>query len=292
MRQFATLVSTLLLVPACAREGAPSQTAATHRAAPSLNQAQVADRSPVEAVVEAPASRPDVAPSAQTEDKLIAELPTTCAGSGSCVPPAEFAAAACKGRFPAMAIAMFEKHTPWQRLYLKAESIEAVNAYGVRATPEPISFGEEVLVLRDAGAGRSGSATTSSMDIDVLRWDGSCATVSKELFVPHQMPEVRNAHIEWRSLDGYMRQALLRSKYVRMSYEAHKTRCKEERSLERHEPEPECERIDKMLNDSITVAVRGGIQLPVPDKLPLWAEPKEGSKSGAMAMAGEGPLGL
>jgi len=250
-----------------------------------------AEPAPAPASEEAQAEAARPGPPAPAKN-LVGVLPTSCEGGSSCAPPRDFAAAACKGRYPDMAIAMFERHTPWQRLYLKAESIEAVNSYGVRSTPEPILFGEEVIVLRDVGSNGAGAAVASSMDIDVLRWDGTCATVSKEMFVPHQMREVRNAPISWRSLDGYTRGALLKSKYVRMSYEAHKARCKEERSLERHEPEPECERIEGMLNDSITVAVRGGINLPVPQKLPLWATPAEGSADGAMAMAGDSPLGL
>jgi hypothetical protein len=286
MRKLSEIALIVLLIPACAREVAPPKTAPKLAPLP----VQTAETS-------APAPKPEPTVSAEPpsrlpDEPLVAELPTTCSAGTSCVPPHDFAVAACKGRYPAMAIAMFEKHTPWQRLYLKAESIEAVNAYGVRATPAPIVFGEEVIVLRDAGTTSAGAASTSSMDIDVLRWDGSCATVSKELFVPHQMREVRNAHIEWRSLDGYMRQALLKSKYVKMSYEAYRTHCKEERTLERREPEPECERIGQMMNDSITVAVRGGIALPVPDKLPLWAHPKADADGGAMAMAGESPLGL
>jgi hypothetical protein len=288
MRKLVQLLSVLLLVPACAHEAAPPP-AVARAPEPAAKPAEVAKPAPVEEAATDSGAKAS-APRA-TDENLVAVFPTSCEGSAPCAPPHDFAVAACKGRYPAMAIAMFEKHTPWQRLYLKAESLEAVNSYGVRGTPEPLVFGEEVIVLRDVGSTGAGSAVASSMDIDVLRWDGTCATVSKEMFVPHQGREVKNAPIEWRALDGYMRGALLKSKYVRMSYEAHKARCKEERSLEHRDPDPDCERIEGMLNDSITVAVRGGIQLPVPLKLPRWAPP-EAAKDGAVAMANDSPLGL
>lgn len=238
----------------------------------------VAEEAPVAEIAEAePAPEPEAAPA---DEGRVAALPTECAGPGPCVTPAEFVAAACSERYPSMAIAMFEKHTPWRRLYLKTETAEAVNVYAKREVGQPLVYGEEVIVLRE-----SGDAQVSSSDIDVLRWDGSCATLSKELFSNHQMSEVENAPIEWRSLDGYIRQALLKSKYVKLSYDAFKDHCKTVRSLEIVEPDEECERITIMLNDSVTVAVRGGIKLPVPDKLPRWAKPEAGSDQ-TVAMSG------
>jgi len=199
-------------------------------------------------------------------------MPPDCDGTTPCVPPVPFARATCKGRFEALALSMFEKHSPWQRLYLKAEYVEAVNAHDKHLTAEPIVFGEEVIVLRDGSAGKSSGVQVSGSDIDVLRWDGTCATVAREMFVTTMMPEVKAPPIQWRRLGGNLRGALLTSKYVKMSHQREKEVCQGEPAKD---PSPACEKARRMLNDSITVAVRGGISLPTPDELPVWATREE-----------------
>lgn len=260
MTKLLVTVGTLGLLVACSAH-TPPQVAQ----APTPSKSEPVAKT--ETKVAAAESKPAAQPAPEPERPLAKILPTSCEPGPECAPPVEFAKAACKGRYPDMAIAMFEKHTPWKRLYLKAESIEAVNVYGSRDTPEPIVFGEEVLLLRGASQG----SMTSSADVDVLRWDGSCATVSREMFVDRQMREVNNALIEWRSLDGYIRQALLKSKYVKLTYEAQKVVCKDSRF---GAPSEECEKANGRLNDAITVAVRGGTNIPVPEKLPAWAPPE------------------
>jgi len=157
---------------------------------------------------------------------LVPALPTTCATRKECVPPKEFAWAACHGRYPSMAIAMFERHTPWQRLYLKAVRLDAVNAYGDRSTTTPMVFSEEVLVLRGASQPSAGKLQISSSDIDVLRWDGTCATVARELLSTTRMPNTVQATIEWRYLEDSFQQALLKSKYVATTHERQRSACK------------------------------------------------------------------
>lgn len=261
MTKLLVTVGTLGWLVACS--SAPQEGAKAPTPAPA--SAPVARSEPL--VLTAESAPPEVKAVLEPARPLAKVLPSSCEAGPECVPPAEFAKAACKGRYPDMAIAMFEKQTPWKRLYLKAESIEAVNAYGSRDTPEPIIFGEEVLLLRGAGEG----SMTTSADVDVLRWDGSCATVSREMFVDRQMREVNNAPIEWKALDGYIRQALLKSKYVKLTYEAQKVACKDSRF---GAPSEECEKANGRLNDAITVAVRGGTNIPVPEKLPAWAKPE------------------
>jgi len=203
---------------------------------------------------------------------LVAALPPDCDGASPCVPPPEFARATCQGRFEALALTMFEKRSPWRRLYLKAEAVEAVNAYDKRLTAEPLVFGEEVIVLRDGGAAGKNGVQVGSSDIDVLRWDGTCATVAREMFSTTMMPEVKAPPISWRHLGGNLRGALLESKYVKMAHKREKDVCQGERASD---PSPTCAKARKMLNDSITVAVRGGIELPTPDELPVWATPDQ-----------------
>lgn len=225
------------------------------------------------------------APAEPEEPELFATLPPGCDSDAPCVPPATFARAMCQGRFEALTLTMFEKSSPWQRLYLKAEYVEAVNAHDKHLTAEPIVFGEEVLVLRDGSeAGKDGALRVGSSDIDVLRWDGTCATVAREMFVTTMMPEVKAPPISWRHLGGNLRGALLKSKYVRMSHEREKEVCRGERASD---PSPACEKARRMLQDSITVAVRGGISLPTPDELPVWATAEERDASQTVALSNQ-----
>jgi hypothetical protein len=217
-----------------------------------------------------------------SEKRLVAALPTTCTNRKDCAPPKEFAEAACHGRFPSMAIAMFEKHTPWQRLYLKAVTLEAVNAYGDRNVSAPMVFGEEVLVLRGLSQPKSGQVQVSSSDIDVLRWDGTCATVARELFATTRMPNVVQAPIDWRYLEDPLQEALLKSKYVAIRYEQYRGACKLAR-------ESACQKATERLNEAIGVALRDGLTLPTPEKLPVWATPDQLKEQGTVAMKAPEP---
>ena len=96
------------------------------------------------------------------------------------------------------------------------------------------------------------------------------------------MPEVKAPPISWRHLGGNLRGALLASKYVKISHEREKDVCKGESAAN---PSPACEKARRMLNDAITVAVRGGISLPTPDELPVWATEEELAKGDAVALS-------
>ncbi len=221
---------------------------------------------------------------AAPEKRRVAAMPPACDTTKDCVPPRDFAVAACNGRYPSMAIAMFEKHTPWQRLYLKAVTLEAVNAYGDRNVSVPMVFGEEVLVLRGAVQATEGRVQVSSSDIDVLRWDGTCATVARELFATTRMPTVVQAPIEWRHLEDPVQEALLKSKYVSIRYEQYRPACKSSRA----ESGSQCKRAADRLNEAIGVAVRDGLPLPVPEKLPVWA-PERPQSAGPVALGPSQP---
>jgi hypothetical protein len=248
------------------------QTAAKPDAAPAAPSVASSPSTPAKAVSD----------NAVAEKTLVAALPKACASHKDCVPPKEFADAACHGRYPSMALAMFEKHTPWQRLYLKAVTIEAVNAYGDRNVSAPLVFGEEVLILRGLSQAKAGHVQVSSSDIDVLRWDGTCVTVARELFSTTRMPNVVQAPIEWRYLEDTFQQALLSSKYVSIRYEQYRAACKTSRASD---PESQCNKATGRLNEAIGVALRDGLTLPQPEKLPVWATPDQLKEQGSVAMA-------
>jgi hypothetical protein len=191
--------------------------------------------------------------------------PRECIGE-PCAPPAEFSQAFCKGRFPGLAVKMFEKGSPWKRMYVKVESLEAVNTYG-GITTDPLVFTEEVLILNYQSSNSSGIKIGGASDVDVLRWDGTCATVREEMLSVHQMPTIKNATVTWRYLDKPTQNGLLEAKYVKVRYDQQKEAC---RSSSAANPTETCRKATEKLNDAITVAIRGGLVLPEPGDLPAW----------------------
>ena len=109
---------------------------------------------------------------------------------------------------------------------------------------------------------------SGASDVDVLRWDGTCATVREESLSPHMMPTVKNATVTWRYLDEATQKGLLEAKYVKVRYDQQRQDC---RRSSASNPTPPCAKATEKLNDAITVAVRGGlVSLTAPDQLPKW----------------------
>ncbi len=266
MQRFSMLSLMSLFAVACGAASPSPQTASK----------QPAPVAPAAAAVEhqADEAQATTEPDAEQEPvQLLAVMPPDCDGEAPCEPPIEFTRAVCKGKYPALAVAMFEKGSPWQRMYLKVAELEAVNAYGSRSTSGALVYGEEVLVLRGQAAANEGQMQISgSGDIDLLRWDGTCVTARQEMFAPYMMPEIANAPINLRRLDDDIKHALLEQKYVKLMYERRRAACKGSR---RSNATPECARADKKLNDAITVAVRGGMDVPAAERIPAWATPQQ-----------------
>jgi hypothetical protein len=233
-----------------------------------------------EPVAQAPEQLKEVPASGATstepepEPELVGAIPQNCStDEGECVPPEAFARAACSGHYPGMALIMFGKSTPWQRLYVKAEFLDPVNAYDGPVSTKRMVFGEELLVLKkEAAAKTSGIQMTGSSDIDLLRWDGSCVTARREMFVTYRMPETKNATINWRTLDASIQAGLMEAKYVNVRRKSQREAC---RGSSESNPSEKCAKAIASLNEAITVAIRGGLALPSPDKLPLWVTEAE-----------------
>ena len=203
------------------------------------------------------------------EGPLIEALPTQeCPDQQRCTPPVEFSKAFCKGRYPGLAVKMFEKDTPWKRMYVKVESLEPVNTYG-GITTAPLEFTEEVLILHYQSSSAGGIKVGGASDVDVLRWDGTCVTVREEMLSEHQMPTIKNATVTWRYLDKQTQEGLLQAKYVKVRYDQQRDSC---RSSSASSPSEPCRKATAKLNDAITVAVRGGLKLPEPGALPAWKQ--------------------
>jgi hypothetical protein len=208
-------------------------------------------------------------PSASAE--LSRDIPSECAGDAEgCVPPVAFAEQLCKGKFPDLAIHLFSKRMPWEKAYVKAEWLEPVNAYGGTQSERWLQFGEEVLVIKKHGAGKRGVQVSGPSDIDILRLDGTCATVRSEMLVSYVPAQVIRPHIVWKYLDATLQDALLSDKFVKQASAREREAC---RGSSVTHPEGACDKAMKTLTEAIVAAVHKDITLPEPEKRPAWAKP-------------------
>jgi hypothetical protein len=210
--------------------------------------------------------------SAAAPDEPVRTLPTACeAGTTPCSAPAKFVERACHGKFPDLALVMFSKGTPWRRGYVKVQTLEPVNIYEGERSERWLEFGEEVLVLRTRGPGSgAGVQVSGPTDVDILRWDGTCATIRQEMLAPYPTnTSILTARIVWKYLDTPIQDALLTNPVVEHASEKERPLC--HGSTMKH-PDAPCDKASQKLTDAITVALRGGLALPTPAKLPAWED--------------------
>ena len=135
----------------------------------------------IEAAQVAPASDPTPRPAATTR-----EIPSDCADPNACALPSAFVETVCKKKFTDLPLYLFATKLPWKHLYVKAEYVEPVNPYGGEQSETWLKFGEEVVLLRRRVPGGVHAVQISGpTDVDVLRWDGTCATIREEMLVSY-----------------------------------------------------------------------------------------------------------
>lgn len=213
------------------------------------------------------AEEPAAAPS-EPAVTTTRELPLTCEDAKSCYPPAAFTEAVCKKKFPDLPLFWFAARLPWQHLYVKAEYVEPVNPFGGEQSEQWMKFGEEVVVLRRrSGSGGSRVQISGPSDVDVLRWDGTCATIREEMLVSYVPAPMQSPRVIWKYLDGQLQEALLKNQVVARAREAERKACRD--SSHSH-PTPSCEKAMQKLTDAIALAVHLNIELPSAGNLPEW----------------------
>ena len=133
-----------------------------------------------------------------------------------------------------------------------------------------MKFGEEVLVLRKR-APRAGKGVQISgpSDVDVLRWDGTCATIREEMLVAYAPAPMQSPRIIFKYLNGELQEALLKNSIVVRAREAEKKACRDS-SLSH--PTGSCERAMRQLTDAIALAVKQNIELPATGTVPEWVK--------------------
>jgi hypothetical protein len=191
-------------------------------------------------------------------------LPTECKQQGKfCFPPSDFVESLCGNKYPGIAIVWFGKGTPWIRRYVKLPVVEPRNTTGGPSSDAKLTWGEEVLVLKQHGGGGN-VQVSGAVDYDVLRWDGTCASMS-DLEMTASAPGMpKNAPIIWKFLDSNVQVALLKDADIEKSQSAEAKACGGKSASGGFA----CVRAGRNLNSAIVAAVRKGIELPTPARLP------------------------
>jgi hypothetical protein len=191
-------------------------------------------------------------------------VPDTCApGRDDCVPDPAFVKRLCNDVHQETALYMFRSGTPWQRVYLKGR-VEAINASGGATVQGFLEFDEEVLVMRLRKASADGiQIGDSTGSYDVLRWNGSCASLDGGELTSAPPPKVKSSRVEWRYLGENVRTALRRDEKLAEGVQARQKECK---GATMGAVSKKCETLDNKLVDQIVKYVRSTSDLPQPDE--------------------------
>jgi hypothetical protein len=253
------------LLGGCAGAPAPGATAAA-----SLSATDVSAR-PSAAKVTSAAATPEPASTAPAAPEVVTtrEVPSACADKAGCSMPSAFVEAVCKRKFPNLPLFLFAARMPWKHLYVKAEWVEPVNPHGGEQSEAWMAFGEEVVMLRKRAPATKGVQVSGPSDVDVLRWDGTCATIREEMFVSYVPAPMPGPRIIWKYLDADLQEALLKNSVVARSREAERKSCRD--SSPTH-PTPSCDKAMRQLTDAIVLAVHQNVELPNSGTLPNWVK--------------------
>lgn len=244
--------------PQAAPRAALDAPASGASAAPHTNHAEAGTK-PAQATAKAAES------GAADEDAV---LPTSCANPGSspCTMKPAFVKRLCSKANPDAAVALFAKDTPWLRVYVNVRQADSFNGLGGPSSQEKLTFDEELLVIAARKADLGGmSVSGAGASYDMLRWDGTCATLTVQEVTERKPPKAKHANIPWRSLSEATQNALLKDEKASSFAAARRKECK---GVEIGTVSMACEKAVRGLNDRIADAVRGGLAVPAPARLP------------------------
>jgi hypothetical protein len=196
-----------------------------------------------------------------------AKIPSRCSKRkqrGECLPPEPWVNKLCNDIYPDVALHMFKPGTPWQRFYMLARA-EPFNASGgMSLLGDKLEYGEEVIALRRRGSGGEIQIGDQS-GYDVLRWNGSCATIHDGDFSTSPPRQVRHSRVEWRKLSVEVRNALEEEPEIQATNAARRRHC---RGATMGSVTAECEEYDKRLVEEVVRHVRTGARLPAAVRAP------------------------
>jgi hypothetical protein len=187
-------------------------------------------------------------------------FPTQCASSsdGVCAVSDALIERVCKLQSADVALSLLRKGTPWTHGYLTGDT-EAWNASGGGSSRYKMLFDEEVVILRKRAA--SAMMVGQGGSFDVVRWDGSCVTLSQGEMTLKRPPKPRVSPLSWKYLEAPTRDALSSDAKVGPAYEKRRKECK---GVTSGDVSAACVKADNALSDAIVEFVRSGGQLPTP----------------------------
>ncbi len=198
------------------------------------------------------------------------EIPSACAasvpsdgGATLCVPGEMFVKRVCNGLFPDVALTLFNKKSPFTRMYMRGD-VEAWNADGGMSTRARLVFDEEMLVLKRRLAAPNSIVAGAGAGYLVMRWDGTCFTLEDGELTSQKPPAAKHPAIPWRRLTDRTRDALLKSPKILGAFQRRGHECKGQST---GEVSKACETADTALSATVVGEVRSGLSLPTPDPI-------------------------
>ncbi len=204
---------------------------------------------------------------AEDDGKTIPEACAKGTSGDGCIMPKAFVKRLCAGVYPELALMFFQKGTPWKRAYVAVKEQNPFNGFSGPSSEEKLGFEEELLVLLAHKANTGGMQVSGAGggSYDVLRWDGSCATLSSEEVRLVAPPKPKHVTIPWRILEDATQEALKKDEALAKIAAERRKECK---GATMGAVSAKCEKADKMLNDLVADAVRNGTTVPKPVKVP------------------------
>lgn len=213
-------------------------------------------------------AKPDEAAGEEKAEEDSAKIPSECAEGNKdpCLMPKGFVRRLCGGAYPELALYFFQKDSPWKRAYVSIKQLDPFNGLNGPNSDEKLVFEEELLVLQMRKADLGGMQVSGAgASYDVMRWDGTCATLSAEEVRLQGPSKPKHATIPWRSLEDATQNALLKDEALAKVASERRKECK---GATMGTVSAKCEKADKMLNDLVVEAVRNGVSIPLPEKKP------------------------
>lgn len=195
-------------------------------------------------------------------------VPTQCAEAGQqpCQMPRDFVKRLCAGAYPELALYFFSQPSPWSRLYVAVRQAEPFNGMGGPSSDQNLIFDEELLVLSKHTPDLQGMSVSGvGASYDVLRWDGTCATMQEAETRPTKPPSPKYAPVEWKRINDDIREALQKDSEVDKYVEQRRKECK---GVTMGVVSDKCEKATIQLQKRIVQVVRNGIELPLPSRVP------------------------
>lgn len=189
-------------------------------------------------------------------------------GDDPCTPDPKWVKKLCADVYPAVALYLFQKESPFTRGYISARKVKAVNASGGATSGEEwLVFDEEVVFLHYRQANTGGiQVSGGGGGYDALRLDGSCVTLGDDEVRTHRPPQPKYTKVPWRYIGDDMEDALRSVPSIRSAYIERRQECKGAFS---GTVTDKCIKKDEALNRAIIEALQSGeAKIPLPSLRP------------------------